>query len=228
MSPVLLAPLCPVMTVAIYAISKRLYGYKKSLLTTPSVLTPILLVGVVALCGIPYDVYIRDSRLLTWLLGPATVAFAIPIYEHRELIARHPLALASGALTGIALGLVSSWGLAQFFNLPPELVHSLLPRSVSTPFALTTIDSFHGASDLTALFVLITGIFGMVAGEVILTLLPLRSRIARGALFGAAAHAGGTAKAMEVGQKEGVASSLTMILAGIGLVLISPLLAHLL
>ncbi len=96
---------CFVLTVALYFASKALYARVKSLWFTPLVAVPIVLVAVVAGAHIPYPVYFRDTRWLMWLLGPATVAFAVPIYEYRELIKRHWISLT----VGVAVGSSSAW-----------------------------------------------------------------------------------------------------------------------
>lgn len=215
---------CFVLTIALYFASKRLYARRKTLLFSPLVMVPAVLVALVALTGTPYAVYFHDTRWLMWLLGPATLAFAVPIYEYRALMRRHWLSLTVGVAVGIAAALCGSLLLAKLLHLSPELQRSLMTRSISTPFALAVSDRIHAPRDLTALFVIATGVCGMLIGELVLALLPLRSRLARGALFGAAAHAVGTAKAREIGSEEGVVSSLTMMIAGVAMVLLAPLL----
>jgi putative effector of murein hydrolase len=179
------------------------------------------------LAHIPYPVYFEDTRWLMWLLGPATVAFAVPIYEYRELMKRHWISLAVGATVGITVAVSGSLVLARLLHLSPDLQRSLMTRSVSTPFALAVCDKIHAPKDLTALFVIATGICGMLFGELVLGLVPLRTRLARGALFGAAAHGVGTAKARELGSEEGVVASLTMMIAGVVMVLLAPALGFL-
>jgi predicted murein hydrolase (TIGR00659 family) len=220
----LIAAGCFVLTVVLYFASKALYARVKTTWFTPLVAVPIVLVLVVAFAHIPYPVYFRDTRWLMWLLGPATVAFAVPIYEYRELIARHWLSLMVGVTVGIVVAVGGSLVLAKLLHLSPDLQRSLMTRSISTPFALAVSDKIHAPKDLTALFVIATGVCGMLFGELVLAVLPLRSRLARGALFGAAAHGVGTAKARELGSEEGVVSSLTMMIAGVVMVLIAPML----
>lgn len=220
------ALLCLLATVAAYLGAKRLYARLGWWWCAPLVLAPVLLILVLVLGRIPYATYLTDTHWLLWLLGPATVAFGVPIYEYRDLIRRHALSLAAGVVAGVTFGLLTSWGLARLFHLDQELSRSLLTRSVSTPFALAASARLGGTPDLAALFVVITGVCGMVLGEAVLALLPLRSRLARGALFGAAAHAAGSAKAREIGSEEGAVASLTMILAGVTLVLLAPLLSR--
>jgi len=130
-----------------------------------------------------------------------------------------------GVAVLIMVAVGGSLMLAKLLHLSPELQRSLATRSVSTPFALAVSDKLHAPKDLTALFVIATGVVGMLFGEIVLALVPLRSRLARGALFGAAAHAVGTAKARELGSEEGVVASLTMMIAGVVMVLLAPALA---
>src|SRR6478735_10541662 len=140
----------------------------------------VVLAFVVVLARIPYPVYYADTRWLMWLLGPATVAFAVPIYEYRMLIKRHWISLSVGVTVGILVAVGGSIALAKLLHLSPELQRSLATRSVSTPFALAVSDKIHAPKDLTALFVIATGVCGMLFGELVLALVPLRTRLARG------------------------------------------------
>ncbi|HEY2606595.1 MAG TPA: LrgB family protein [Paraburkholderia sp.] len=220
----LIAAGCFVLTVALYFASKALYARFKSPWLTPLLAVPAVLATVVVLAHIPYPVYFQDTRWLMWLLGPATIAFAVPIYEYRELLKRHWISLTVGVTVGIVVGVGGSLMLAKLLHLSPELQRSLMTRSVSTPFALAVSDRIHAPKDLTALFVIATGVCGMLFGELVLGLVPLRTRLARGALFGAAAHGVGSAKARELGREEGVVASLTMMIAGVVMVLLAPML----
>ncbi|NHQ88001.1 LrgB family protein [Iodobacter sp. HSC-16F04] len=222
-----LAFICLVLTIGAYALAKFLYARHQRWWLAPLVLTPVLLVAFMLLTHTPYETYYSDTRWLLWLLGPATVAFAVPLYEYRTLMVKHWLALSAGVIAGCFTALLSCVLLAKLFHLSPELTRSLLPRSISTPFALAVSDTWGGSHELTALFVVITGLMGMLFGELMLVLLPLRSRLARGALFGAAAHAVGTAKAREIGNEEGVVACITMMVSGVVMVLIAPLLTPL-
>ncbi len=218
----LIAAGCFVMTVALYFASKYLYARFRSPWLTPLVAVPVVLAVIVLVAHIPYPVYFRDTRWLMWLLGPATVAFAVPIYEYRDLLKRHWISLTVGVTVGIVVAVGGSLVLAKLLHLSPELQRSLMTRSVSTPFALAVSDRVGAPKDLTALFVIATGVCGMLFGEIVLALVPLRTRLARGALFGAAAHGVGTAKARELGSEEGVVASLTMMIAGVVMVLLAP------
>ncbi|MEM5338618.1 LrgB family protein [Paraburkholderia azotifigens] len=219
----LIAAGCFVLTVSLYFASKALYARFRSPWLTPLLAVPAVLAAIVVVARIPYAVYFQDTRWLMWLLGPATVAFAVPIYEYRELLKRHWISLTVGVTVGIVVAVGGSLALSKLLHLSPELQRSLMTRSVSTPFALAVSDKIHAPKDLTALFVIATGVCGMLFGEIVLALVPLRTRLARGALFGAAAHGVGTAKARELGSEEGVVASLTMMIAGVVMVLLAPL-----
>jgi len=223
----LIAAGCFVLTVALYFVSKRVYARFRQPWLTPLLTVPVVLVVIVLGARIPYPVYFADTRWLMWLLGPATVAFAVPIFEYRHLLRKHWLSLSVGVTVGILVAVGGSLALAKLLHLSPELQRSLATRSVSTPFALAVSDKLHAPKDLTALFVIAIGVVGMLFGEIVLALVPLRSRLARGALFGAAAHGVGTAKARELGSEEGVVASLTMMIAGVAMVLLAPLLTFL-
>jgi len=223
----LIAAGCFILTVALYFASKSLYARFRSPWLTPLLAVPVVLGAIVLALHIPYPVYFEDTRWLMWLLGPATVAFAVPIYEYRELIKRHWISLTVGVTVGIVVAVGGSLVLAKLLHLSPDLQRSLMTRSISTPFALAVSDKIHAPRDLTALFVIATGVCGMLFGELVLALVPLRTRLARGALFGAAAHGVGTAKARELGREEGVVASLTMMIAGVAMVLLAPALGFL-
>jgi putative effector of murein hydrolase len=199
----LIAAGCFVLTVVLYFASKALYARFRSPWLTPLLAVPAVLAAIVVIARIPYAVYFQDTRWLMWLLGPAT--------------------LTVGVTVGIIVAVGGSLALSKLLHLSPELQRSLMTRSVSTPFALAVSDKIHAPKDLTALFVIATGVCGMLFGELVLALVPLRTRLARGALFGAAAHGVGTAKARELGSEEGVVASLTMMIAGVVMVLLAPL-----
>src|SRR6218665_2730092 len=108
------------------------------------------------------------------LLGPVTVAFAIPIYEQRAMIRRYWPVLAFGVTVGSTTAMLTAWALASLLSIDGALRLSLLPRSISTPFAMTISQDIGGVPDLTAIFVVITGVCGAALGETLLRFLPIR------------------------------------------------------
>jgi predicted murein hydrolase (TIGR00659 family) len=213
-------------TIGFYLLAKVLYRRWPIGGLTPLLVTPVLLAAAVMLLHTSYPDYIRGTHWLVALLGPATVAFAIPIYEQRALVRRHWLVLVVGVVAGSATAMLSAWVLASLLGLNDTLRLSLLPRSMSTPFAMTVSGDIGGLPDLTAVFVLLTGVLGAVLGEILLVRLPIQSTLARGAILGMGAHAAGTAKAYEIGAEEGSIAGLVMVLVGLTNVLAAPLLAY--
>lgn len=213
------------LTVVLYAAMRRIHGRYPSVLLTPMIVVPLIIIAVLLVARIPYAVYASQSHWLSTMLGPATVAFAIPIHEHRQAIRKHWAPLVVGVVVGMTVAVVTTVWLSRLFGLPEMLERSLAVRSISTPFAIIAAPEIGGRADLAAISVAITGLLGMLLGEWLLGWLPVGSVFARGALFGAGAHALGTATALRRNSEEGMIASLTMIISGVLMVLLAPYLA---
>ena len=218
-----LSVLCLVVTLGLYYANKRLYRRFHKLPLMPLVFTPLLLVALLVFGHISYQNYMGETHWLLWLLGPATIAFAVPVYDNLAVLQRHWMSLSAGVITSTVVAVTSSVWLARLFTLPDEIQRSLAVRSVTTPFALAAAKPLGGQPELVALFVVITGVFGMAVGDVLFMRLSIREGMAKGAGFGAASHGAGTARSYELGPQEGVVASLVMMLSGVVTVLAAPL-----
>jgi len=205
----------PLATIALYVLARLINRRWRRWWTGPLLLTPVAIILLMVLLKAEYRDYMSGTHWLLVMLGPATVAFAIPIYEQRKTIRRHWPVLLVGVLAGSTIAMGSAWGLAHLLGVPDEVGRSLMPRSTTTPFAMAVSDEIGGVPDLTALFVILTGVCGAAMGEVMLKWLPLRSALARGALYGMGAHGAGVAAANQIGREEGSIAGLVMILAGL-------------
>jgi putative effector of murein hydrolase len=214
--------LCLAWTIALYFAIKPFYRRNPRIWLSPAIVVPVLSIAVLLMADIPYAAYVADTRWMVWLLGPATIAFAVPIYEHRGIVRRHWLALAFGVVAGVLVAMISARLLAEAFHFSNEVSRSLMARSVSTPFAVAVVSHTGGSADLVSLFTVMTGLVGMMVGDTVLALLRLRSPVAQGASLGAAAHGFGTARARQRHTEEGVVASLTMVLAGVLMVIAGP------
>ena len=212
-----------VITLVLYFANKRLYRRFRKLPLMPLVLTPVLLVLMLVFGHISYQNYMGEAHWLLWLLGPATIAFAVPVYDNLAIIKRHWMSLSAGVITATVVAVTSSVWLARLFTLSDEIQRSLAVRSITTPFALAAAKSLGGQPELVALFVVVTGVFGMAIGDVLFLRLSIREGMAKGAGFGAASHGAGTARSYELGPQEGVVASLVMMLSGVVMVLVAPL-----
>ncbi|MBV4368472.1 LrgB family protein [Erwinia sp. BNK-24-b] len=226
MNNFIISLLCLAATLLIYFLNKRLYRRWHKLLLMPLVMTPMVLVALLLLTRISWQNYIGESHWLLWLLGPATLAFAVPVYENMAIIRRHWLSLSAGVITATLVAVCSSVWLARLLTLPEAIQRSLAVRSITTPFALAAAKQLGGQPDLVALFVVITGVFGMAVGDLLFIRLAVKQGLAKGAGFGAASHGAGTARAYEIGQEEGVVASLVMMLSGIVTVVVAPLIGR--
>ena len=216
------------LTLSAYIFSRWIYRRTGRYLLSPLILVPLLLLAVAVPMNTAYAEYSADTHWLMLVLGPVTVAFAVPIWQQRKLLARYWSALLLGMIAGSAASIATSFGLAKALALDPSVALSLVPRSITTPFAMPVSSDLGGVPELTAVFVMFTGVFGAMLGGVLLKWLPLRTPLARGALFGVGAHGAGVSRAHEVGGEEGSVAGLVMVLTGLLNLFAAPLLAALL
>ncbi|WP_425340483.1 LrgB family protein [Ciceribacter sichuanensis] len=227
-NPTLLTAFWSAATIFFYLVSKAIYRRWPQSWLSPLIVTPLALIALALLLRANYAEYIHATHWLVAMLGPVTVAFAIPIFEERHTIRRYWPVLAFGVIVGSTTAMLTAWALASLLSIDGALRLSLLPRSISTPFAMTISQDIGGVPDLTAIFVVITGVCGAALGETLLRFLPIRSTLARGALFGMGAHGAGVAKAHQIGPEEGSIAGLVMVLVGLVNVLAAPLISMLL
>jgi predicted murein hydrolase (TIGR00659 family) len=212
-------------TVALYFAALTLYRR----CGRPALLNPVLvastgLILLLHLTHTPYAQYMQGGRILTWLLLPATVALAIPLFEELPQIRKSAPATLAAVGAGCITGIVSAVGLATAFGLPPEIVRSLASKSVTAPVAMPLTQQLGGEPALTAAF----GILNAVAGVVIAGLLFKTSKpwFARGLGLGVSSHAIGTSYALELNASAGGFAVVGMGLNAILTALLLPLIAH--
>jgi predicted murein hydrolase (TIGR00659 family) len=211
------------LTVGCYVAAKHLHARRRRWWTMPVIPTSVAVGAVLWMLHVPYQAYSEATGWLPALLGPATVAFAVPIYQHRAMIRRQWRVLLVSMLAGSFTAIATSWGLASMLGVDGEMRLSLLPRSISTPFAVSVSTGIGGIPGLPAVFVVATGLVGALLGDLLLLHVPLRLAWSRGTLLGMGAHGAGTAKAYEVGQEEGAIAGLTMVLVELLNVALAPL-----
>lgn len=217
-----------VLTLLSYLVSRWLYKRKRYYILSPLLFVPIVLFAFAVPLHATYKEYSQDTHWLVLMLGPTTVAFAIPIWKQRKLIIQHWFCLSIGMFVGSSLSIISSFGLAHLLSLDDRVTMSLVPRTITTPFAMPVAESLGGIPDLAAVFVLITGISGALLGGILLKWLPLKTTLARGAIFGVGAHGCGVSRANELGVGEGSVAGLAMVLMGLINLLAAPLVHYLL
>ncbi|OIK09655.1 LrgB family protein [Bacillus sp. MUM 13] len=200
-------------TYVIYMISKKIYKRRSYFFMHPLLISPLALIALISCLHVSGTQYIHSARLLSHLLGPATVAFAIPIYKHRALLKKNLGIIITSITTGVIVAILSSFAFSKLLRMAPDLIISILPRSITTPIAIEVSKEIGGLPALTTVFVIVTGIMGGIIGPSAIKWLSIESPIARGLAFGMSAHGVGTSKAMEYGEQEGTFSTLAMIFA---------------
>jgi predicted murein hydrolase (TIGR00659 family) len=209
-------------TLLLYLASKKLYRAYPWALLNPVLVTPILLMVLLVVTHTSIDQYNEGGRWLSQLLQPATVAFAIPMYKHFDKLRKHAVQLLSSVTVGSTMAIFTSVGLACLLHVSPVLVASLAPRSVTTPIAMEISKTVGGSPSLTAVFVILTGISGIIFGPLIIRMFSLRSQVAKGILLGMGAHGSGTSRAFEYGQLEGTFAILAMVFAALASDVMAP------
>ena len=178
--------------------------------------------------GISYDTYNEGAKFLTWLLTPATVSLAIPLYEQWELLKNNAKAVMAGITAGVITSLLTVLLLSMALGLSYEEYVTLLPKSITTAIGMGVSEELGGYVTITVAVIVITGVIGNILGEFICKLFRIKEPISKGLALGTASHAIGTAKAMEIGEIEGAMSSLSIAVAGILTVLFATIFAGLL
>jgi predicted murein hydrolase (TIGR00659 family) len=209
-------------TILLYATAKWRYKKNPKIYLSPLITAPVLIAVILFAANIPYDTYNSGAKWLSFMLQPATIAFAVPLYKYRSTLWRHAPEIICSVLIGSVMAILSSVWLAEELSINTRLIDSLIPRSVTTPIAMDVSSMFGGIPAITAVFVILTGLLGSLLGPMVIRLFKIETDIARGVLFGTGAHAVGTAKAFEFSSATGTISSLSMILAAIITVCTAP------
>jgi predicted murein hydrolase (TIGR00659 family) len=210
------------LTLLVYLLAKQLYASSGKMYTSPLIITPVVIIGILLVSGIPYESYNAGGKWLTDLLQPATIAFAIPLHKNFKVLKKHAAEIAAGVLSGTVIAVLSSMLLAKWLHLSGELATSLVPRSVTTPIAMSISQSIGGVPSITAVFVILTGVLGTMMGPSVLRLFRIDNEIARGVSLGTAAHGTGTSKAFEFSSLTGTISSIAMILTALFSIGLAP------
>lgn len=193
-----------------------------------------LLVSIIAVIifllafDIPYDSYYAGAKYLSYLLTPATVCLAIPLYEQVELLKKHSKAIIAGLVSGVLTSAVSVLLLAFLFGFDHREYVTLLPKSITTAIGMGISEELGGYVTITVAVIIVTGVIGNILAETICHLFKIEEPVAKGIAIGSSAHALGTVKAMELGEVEGAMSSLSIAVAGLLTVVAAPIFANLL
>ncbi|NLL04424.1 MAG: LrgB family protein [Clostridiaceae bacterium] len=199
----------------------------KIALFNPLLVSIIFVIAALGLLGVDYESYNNGAKYLSYLLTPATVCLAIPLYQQLELLKGNYKAILGGIVSGALASFVSVFALSKLFNLTHEQYVTLLPKSITTAIGMGVSQELGGIVTITVAVIIITGVLGNMMAEFVCRVFRIREPIAKGIALGTSSHAVGTVKAMEMGGVEGAMSSLAIAMTGLVTVLGASFFANL-
>ena len=202
-------------SLAAYAVGVFIKNKTKFSLFSPLLISIIITSAVVIFAGIDYDVYYEGAKYISYLLTPATVALAIPLYEQVTVLKKNFKAIIAGIVSGVITSLCSILAMALIFGFTHEQYVTFLPKSITTAIGMGVSEELGGYVSITVAVIIITGVLGSVIAEGFLKLFKITDPCAKGIAIGTASHAVGTSKAMEIGKTEGAMSGLSIVVSGL-------------
>ena len=221
------------LSIGILPVVLTLFAYQLGLLCQKKLKSPLcnpLLVGVIlvilflSITGMDRKSYQDGVKQLSWLMTPATISLAVPMYEQFQALRKNLKAIAAGVAAGTAGCLVLILGLALLFGYERSLTVSLLPKGITTAIGMTLAELYGGVPSITTLAIILSGILGNMFGTCFCKWFGITHPIAQGVAFGTGSHVIGTAKANELGPLTGAVSSLSLVVSGLLTAILFPVL----
>lgn len=192
----------------------------------PLLIAIVVSIIVLLIGKVDYKVYNQGAKYLSWLLTPATVCLAIPLYEQWGLLKKNFKAVLLGLVAGVVTSLGTVYVLSLIMGLSHKDYVTLLPKSITTAIGMGVSEELGGYVTITVAVIVVTGVLGNMAGGLVCKIFRITEPISKGLAFGSASHAIGTAKAIEIGEVEGAMSSLAIAVSGILTVVLSSVFAY--
>ncbi|MDY0394370.1 LrgB family protein [Virgibacillus halophilus] len=206
-----------------YTIATKIHQKYGKPYTVPVLIATVIMVAGLMLLHISYDVYMKGGEWINKLLGPAVVALAYPLYQHRTLLKKLLMPIALGTFIGAAVGIASGVLLTKWAGFDMVIIESIAPKSVTTPVAMVLADAQGGIMPLAAVFVMIAGIGGAIFSTIICKVFRIHHKVGLGVGAGSASHAIGTARVMEVNAGAGSISTVAMSFSTVFVSILTPL-----
>lgn len=215
---------CLLLTVGAFQIGLWCQKKTGSILCNPILISAALVGAVLLLLDIDLAAYQSNTAGLSWLLTPATVCFAVPLYRQMKVLKKSLPAVMTGVAAGTAVSLISIFLMCLVWKLDRVLSVSLLPKSITTAMGMVLAEQNGGIPALSSVAILITGILGNLIGPFLCRILKLTDPISQGVAYGTASHIIGTSKATQIDPLAGAVSSLSLVIAAILTALVFPFL----
>ena len=216
-----------VISLVTYGFGVWLHDKTKLDIMNPLLISIALTIVILLVCKVDYKSYNDSAKYLSYLLTPATVCLAIPLYKQMALLKKNFRAILIGVLSGCFTSMGSVLIMSKLFRLSHADYVTLLPKSITTAIGMGVSEELGGVVTISVAVIIVTGIIGNVIAVGMSKLLSIKSPIARGLMCGTSAHAIGTAKAMQMGEIEGAMSSLAIVVSGLMTVILASFFAML-
>jgi predicted murein hydrolase (TIGR00659 family) len=214
-------------TLVAYGFGDSLFGWSgRRPYVNPVLIAVVLLAGLLWAAGVPYATYFEGAQFVHFMLGPATVALAAPLYANLGKIKASAIPMIGALVAGSVTAIISALGIAYALGVRGEVLLSLAPKSVTAPVALGVSEAIGGSPTLTAVLVILTGIMGAVMATPLLNLLRIKNWQARGFAVGVASHGIGTARAFQVNETAGAFAGIGMGLNAVLTAIIAPIIVR--
>ena len=212
-----------VLTLGAYQVGLWLRKKWNNPLCNPLLIAIILVIGTLLLTGVSVDSYQAGTGAISWLLTPATVCLALPLYRQMKVLKKQLGAILAGIAAGTVVSLGVIFLMCRLFGLNREMTVSMLPKSITSAMGMVLSGENGGIESLTTAAIIITGILGSLVGSLLCKLFKLRDPVSQGVAFGTASHVIGTSRATEIDPLAGAVSSLSLAVAGLLTAVLFPL-----
>ncbi|MBR5792978.1 MAG: LrgB family protein [Ruminiclostridium sp.] len=213
------------LSLAAYGVGVFLRSRWKFALFNPLLVAIVLVVAFLIGFKIDYATYMEGARYISFLLTPATVCLAVPLYQQFSLLKKNAKAVLLGIAAGVLASLTVILAMSILFHLDHTMYVTLLPKSITTAIGIGVSEELGGIQSLTVVVIIITGVLGNIFAELICKVFRITDPIAQGVGIGTSTHAVGTARAMEMGEIQGAMSGLSIVVAGLMTVVLANLFA---
>ncbi len=209
-----------------YELGLRVKKRFKFAIFNPLLISIAIVMVFLSVFRIDYSSYSASAKYISYLLTPATVSLAVPLYRQFDLLKKHSGAIAAGTLTGVLTTMVTVLLLSLIFGLNHQEYVTFLPKSITTAIAMGISEEMKGFVTITVASIIVTGIQGSIIAEAVCRIFKITEPVAKGLAIGSSAHAMGTAKAMEIGEIEGAMSGLAIATSGLCTVVFASVFAN--
>lgn len=212
-----------VLTIIVFSVAKRVRGKIHFALFNPLLTSILAIIVILNVLRVDYDTYYIGGKILNSLIGPATVALAIPLYKNFDLLKKNYISILIGIIVGNTINVFFVLLLTKLFNYSNGMIVSFMPKAITTAIAVEIANKLGGILPITVAIVTLTGISGAIFGPGILKLLKVDDDVAIGVALGSASHAIGTSRAIEHSERSGAIAGLSIVITGVYVIFIVPL-----